>query len=62
MKKSHIDYFPIKRAIALSDKKDEEKMEIDELKSLVQSINDRFAPLEEFIKKDHPAGVAANPS
>ena len=37
MKKFHIDYFPIKRTIALNDTKDEEKMELDELKSLLQS-------------------------
>ena len=58
MKKDHIDYFPIKRAISLKDKKDEEKMKLDELKSLVQSINDRLTPLEEFVSRDHtPAGA-----
>ena len=62
MKKSHIDYFPIKRTIALNDTKDEEKMELDELKSLLQSINDRFAPIKEFLRKIHPAGIVANPS
>ena len=60
MKEAHIDYFPIKRAISLKDKTDEEKMKLDELKSLVQSINDRLTPLEEFVRSDHSIGVTTN--
>ena len=60
MKKAHIDYFPIKRAISLKDKRDEEKMKLDELKSLVQSINDRLTPLEELVRGDHTSAGAPN--
>lgn len=60
MKDSHIDYFPIKRAISLKDKKDEEKMKLDELKSLVQSIDDRLTPIEEFVRRDQTSASASN--
>ena len=50
MDKEHIDYFPIMRAISLEDEEDEEKKQFDELKSLMQSINDRFGSFEEFIR------------
>ena len=38
------------RAISLEDEEDEEKKQFDELKSLMQSINDRFGSFEEFIR------------
>ena len=60
MKETHIDYFPVKRAISLKDKRDEEKMKLDELKSLVQSINDRLTPLEELVRGDHTSTGAPN--
>ena len=52
MDESRIDYFPIKRALSLKDKQDEEDVKLDELKSLVQRISDRLAPLEEDVKLD----------
>ena len=58
MNDSHIDYFPIKRAISLKDKRDEEKMKVDELKMLVKSINDRLTPLEELVKRDNTAATS----
>ena len=57
MKDAHIDYFPIKRAISLKDKRDEEKMKLDELKVLVESINDRLTPLEELVRRDTSAAT-----
>ena len=60
MKEARIDYFPVKRAISLNDKRDEEKMKLDELKSLVQSINDRLIPLEELVRRDHSSTGAPN--
>ena len=57
MNDSHIDYFPIKRAISLKDKRDEEKMKLDELKTLVKSINDRLKPLEELVRRDNAAAT-----
>ena len=57
MKDAHIDYFPIKRAISLKDKRDEEKMKLDELKVLVESINDRLTPLEELARRDTSAAT-----
>ena len=57
MKDSHIDYFPIKRAISLKDKRDEEKMKLDELKSLVKSINNRLTPLEKLVRRDNAAAT-----
>ena len=57
MNDSHIDYFPIKRAISLKDKRDEEKMKLDELKTLVKSINDRLTPLEELVRRDNAAAT-----
>ena len=57
MKDSHIDYFPIKRALSLKDKSDEEKMKLDELKTLVKSINDRLTPLEELVRRDNAAAT-----
>ena len=60
MKEAHIDYFPIKRAISLEDERDEEKMKLDELKLLVQSINDRLTPLEELVRVNHTSAGAPN--
>ena len=57
MNDSHIDYFPIKRALTMKDKRDEEKMKLDELKTLVESINDRLTPLEELVKRDNAAAA-----
>ena len=62
MKEDRIDYFPIKRAISLKDKRDEEEMKLDELKLLVLSINERFAPLEELARRDHSTGVVSTVS
>ena len=56
MKGAHIDYFPIRRALALRDEIDEDEVkQMDELKTLVQSINDRLAPLEEYVMRDQSA-------
>ena len=59
MNDSHIDYFPIKRALTMKDKSDEEKMhmKLDELKTLVESINDRLTPLEELVRRDNAAAT-----
>ena len=66
MKETHIDYFPIMRAISLEDEEDDEKKQLDELKSLIQSliqsINDRFGSLEEFVRNYQThTGDAVNP-
>ena len=57
MEKDHIDYFPIKRAVSLKDERDEEKMKLDELKVLVESINDRLTSLEELVRRDASAAT-----
>lgn len=57
MDESRIDYFPIKRALSLKDKQDEEDVKLDELKSLVQCISDRLAPLEELLRRDNSTGA-----
>ena len=57
MDESRIDYFPIKRALSLKDKQDEEDAKLDELKSLVQCISDRLAPLKELLRRDNSTGA-----
>ena len=47
---NHIDYFPITRALALEDEVDKDNKQLDELKSMMQSIQDRFGSLEEVVK------------
>ena len=62
MKNDRIDYFPVKRALSLRDKRDEEEMKLDELKLLVLSINERFAPLKELARRNHSTGVVSTVS
>ena len=57
MKDTHIDYFPIKRALLLKGKREEEDMKLDEVRSLVQTINDRLTPLEELVRNHTPTGA-----
>lgn len=60
MKASRIDYFPRMRALSLKDEADEDNKQLDELKSMVETMHNRFGSLEAFVKNfqtyvGHPA-------
>ena len=62
MKKTHIDYFPIMRALSLKDGADEQKQQLDELKALLESIHEQFGSLEEFVRNCQAyAGLVTHP-